>query len=323
MNKKLLLAHIAMFTVALIYAANFTIAKPVMAGNYVQPFGFIMMRALAATSLLWLTHLIFVREKADRKDFWRFALCGAFGVAGNQLTFFYGLNMTTPINGALIMLMTPILVLLLSMVFFKEALTILKGSGIILGITGASLLILAKQEAVIQDAPNPMLGNIYVGINATCYAFYLVLVKPLMSKYSPLTTLKWVFLFGTIYIIPFGWSQMMEVDFPNLPPSIVAAIAFVLIAVTFLAYLLNGAALSVVKASVASTYIYLQPLLASIIAIGAGKDQLTGTMMLAGVLIASGVYAVSYRPKKQAMETIEVPKSDDVILDEHLSDGTN
>jgi drug/metabolite transporter (DMT)-like permease len=311
MNKKLVLAHIAMFLVALIYAANFTIAKPVMAGElpYVQPFGFIMMRVLAATSLFWLTHFFFVREAIERKDLWRFALCGVCGVAGNQLCFFYGLNLTTPINGALIMLTTPILVLILSMLVFKEKLTGMKGGGILLGLLGAMLLIL-NNRADIPDAPNPMLGNIFIGINASFYAIYLVLVKPLMSKYSPITTLKWVFLFGTIYVLPFGWSQMLAVDFEALPNSIVWSIGFVLFFVTYLTYLLNGSALSVVKASVSSTYIYLQPLLASIIAVAAGKDSLNPMMILAGLLIFVGVFLVSKRPKKeaniQALETAKV-----------------
>jgi drug/metabolite transporter (DMT)-like permease len=291
MNKKLILAHIAMFLVALIYAANFTIAKPVMAGNtpYVQPFGFIMIRVLVATSLFWLTHFFFVRERIDLKDLWRFALCGAFGVAGNQLCFFYGLNLTTPINGALIMLTTPILVLLLSMLVFKEKLTGMKGGGIVLGLSGATLLIL-NNGAAIPDAPNPMLGNIFIGINAAFYAVYLVLVK-------------WVFLFGTIYVFPFGWNQLLAVDFQALPTYIIWSICFVVFFVTYLAYLLNGSALSVVKASVSSAYIYLQPLLASIIAVAAGKDKITFMMLLAGLLIFVGVFLVSKRPKKGANST--------------------
>lgn len=318
MNKKLILAHIAMFFVALIYASNFTIAKPVMAGDtpYVQPFGFIMMRVLAATSLFWLTHFFFVRERIDRKDIWRFAICGVCGVAGNQLCFFYGLNLTTPINGALIMLTTPILVLLLSMLVFKEKLTGMKSGGIVLGLSGAALLILSN-GTIIPDAPNPMLGNIFIGINATFYAVYLVLVKPLMSKYSPITTLKWVFLFGTIYVLPFGWHQMMEVDFKALPTPIVWSIGFVLFFVTYLAYLLNGAALSIVKASVSSTYIYLQPLLASIIAVAAGKDKITLMMVLAGLLIFTGVFLVSKRPKESSNQALSSSKNE-VDLSPHL-----
>lgn len=311
MNKKLLLAHVAMFTVALIYAANFTIAKPVMAGEtpYVRPFGFIMMRVLAATSLIWLSHFLFVQEKVERKDLARLALCGVCGVAGNQLTFFYGLNMTTPINGALIMLTTPILVLILSMIVFGERLTKAKGGGIVLGLAGATLLIL-NNRADIPDAPNPALGNIFIGINAVFYACYLVLVKPMMNKYSAFTTLKWVFFFGTIYVLPFGWGQMMEVNWQTMPRPIFWAIAYVLFFVTFLTYVMNGSALKIVKPSVSSAYIYLQPLLASIIAVAAGKDQITVAMLVSGALIFVGVYLVSLRSK----EPVTIPEKEENLV---------
>ena len=316
MNKKLILAHIAMFTVALIYAANFTIAKPVMAGDdpYVQPFGFIMMRVIAATLLLGLTHLIFVREKVDKKDLGLLALCAVCGVAGNQLTFFYGLNMTTPINGALIMLTTPILVLILSMFVFSEKLTLFKGGGIVLGLGGAAILILSNRGD-IPDAPNPALGNIFIGINATFYAAYLVMVKPLMMKYSPITVLKWVFFFGMLYVIPFGAQQMLEIEWSTMPSHIFWSIAFVLFFVTFMAYLLNGAALSIVKPSVSSSYIYLQPLLASIIAVGAGKDEITWSMIVAGCLIFVGVFLVSKRTEKEVEDSNSESKKGEPIVE--------
>lgn len=299
-DNKLILAHLALFGGALIYAANFTIAKPVMAGDapYVQPFGFIMMRVLAATAMLWLTHLLFIREKVERQDFPRLALCAVFGIAGNQLSFFYGLKLTTPINGALIMLTTPILVLILSIAVFGERLTWLKGGGIAFGLAGALLLILSNQ-ANIPDAPNPTLGNVLIGVNAAFYAIYLVLAQPLMMKYSPFTTLKWVFLFGTIYVLPFGWGQMMEIQWEGMPSHIVWSIVYVLVFVTYLTYVFNGLAARMVTPSVASAYIYLQPLLASIIAVSVGKDQLTVLMMVAAVLIFVGVYMVSVKRKTE------------------------
>lgn len=305
-NKKLIAAHVAMFVVALIYAANYTIAKPVMAGpaHYLTPFGFIMMRCFVGTSLLWITHALFVRESIDRKDLGRMALCGLCGIAGNQLCFFYGLNLTTPINGALIMLVTPILVLLLSMVVFREKLNLNKAFGIAIGLSGATLLIL-QNSSTQPDAPNPALGNSFVAINAAFYAAYLVLVKPLMTKYSALTTLKWVFLFGLFYVLPFGLKPMLETDFSRIPAPLWWNIGFVLVFVTYFTYVLNGAALSIVKASVTSTYIYLQPLLASLIAVLAGKDQLTWVLLGAGLLIGSGVYLVSKRPASMPSSTHE------------------
>lgn len=314
-SKKLLLAHIAMFMVALIYAANFTIAKPVMAGSdpFLTPFAFIMLRCLSGTLLLWITHALFVRQGVERKDLLRMALCGVCGVAGNQLCFFYGLNLTTPINGALIMLVTPILVLLLSMFVFKEKLTLGKGLGIVVGLSGALLLIL-QQSGQLPDAPNPALGNLFIAINAAFYAGYLVMVKPLMTKYSAITVLKWVFLFGLLYVLPFGLPPLLETDFARIPAPLWWNIAFVLTFVTYLTYVLNGAALSIVKASVSSTYIYLQPLLASLIAVAAGKDQITLRLLIAGVLVSVGVFLVSKRPAP-APEGTNIPE-DPMLLDD-------
>lgn len=296
-QRNVLLAHLALFSVALIYAANYTIAKPVMTGEdpYLNSSTFVMMRCLVGTALVWITHGLFIREPIEWKDLKRLAWCGLCGIAGNQLCFFYGLNLTTPINGALIMLTTPILVLLLSMVVFHEKLTTAKTLGIVIGLSGAALLILQQGEN-LPDAPNPVLGNLFIMINAAFYAIYLVLVKPLMTKYSAFTVLKWVFLFGTLYVLPFGALPLWSTDFARIPNDLWWNISYVLIFVTYFAYVLNGAALSVVKASVTSAYIYWQPLLASAIAVWAGKDQLTWTLVGGGVLIALGVYLVSKRP---------------------------
>ncbi len=293
MKDKKWLAHLALLVVSFIYASNFTIAKPVMGGSdpFVQPFGFIMLRASFATILFWITHRLFVRENVERIDLLRLAICAIFGVACNQLTFFYGLNLTSPINGALIMLTTPILVLILSFLMRKEQVTLTKIVGVLIGLGGASFLIL-KNTTQIASAPNPMLGNLFVGINAASYAFYLILVKPLMNKYSPITNLKWIFFFGTIYILPFGFEQARQVDWSSMPTHIILSIGYVLLFVTFLNYLLNGAALKVVEPSLSSAYIYLQPLFATIIAIAMGQDELSLQLILSGILIFTGVLLV-------------------------------
>lgn len=319
MDKRIVLAHIAMFMVAFFYASNFTIAKPVMSiengAAYVTPFGFIMLRVVAAAILFWIAQLFIKQEKIDREDWWRIAVCAACGIAGNQLAFFHGLQMTTPINGALIMLTTPIMVLIVSSFVFKERLTTLKIGGISLGLIGAIVLIYSN-KGNIPDASNPTLGNIFIGVNAVFYACYLILVKPLMTKYSPITVLKWIFLAGIIYVAPFGAADALAVDWANMPTDILLAVGYVLFFVTFMTYILNGSALKVVKPSVNSTYIYLQPLLATIIAVAAGKDSLNGLMVVAGVLIFLGVFMVSKRTKETVAAQPSPLNNNESILDD-------
>ena len=177
MSARLFMAHVAMFLVALIYAANFSLAKMAMP-QYVGAFGFILLRVSAAASLFFISSL-FIKEKVAKKDIGTLILTSIFGVALNMLTFFKGLELTTPINGSLIMLMTPILVLVFSFVVLKEKLNFLKIIGIGLGLGGALMLTLSNSNAASDYAPNPLWGNILVGINAASYGVYYTPEKPL------------------------------------------------------------------------------------------------------------------------------------------------
>lgn len=291
---KNLKAHLSIIGANLIYGINYSIAKDVMP-EYIQPFGFIFCRVLGALILFWLLQLVVKTDKIERKDFLRLFICGLFGVASNQLMFFYGLNLTTPINAAIIMTCNPILVLVFSAFLIKERITPFKVLGIFLGLAGAAGLILNKSSLSI-DSSN-FIGDLFIFLNATSYAIYLVTVKPLMSKYSPLTVIKWVFLFGFTIVIPFGFSEFRSIDWQSFNPSIWGAFIFVVVGTTFLAYLFNIYGLKRLNPSVVSTYIYSQPLIASIVALLMQKDELNMVKIVSAILIFIGVYLVSRKQK--------------------------
>lgn len=291
--KKNLKAHLALFMAALIYGANYTIAKGVMP-EYLQPFGFIIVRVTGATILFWITG-IFVPEKINRKDLPLLAFCGMFGVAINQLLFFKGLSMTTPINAAIIMVITPILVLLVATSLMSEKITTKKLIGIAIGLIGAVILLLVKHDLTIGSLT--WRGDLCILINAISWGIYLVVAKPLIMKYRTITVIKWVFLFAWFYVLPFGYSEFMQADFSVMPTNILLSIGFVVLGTTYFAYLLNNYALQKVSSSVVSIYIYLQPLLAAGIAIFLGKDELDLVKILSAILIFTGVYLVSASDK--------------------------
>ncbi|MCG8328633.1 MAG: DMT family transporter [Chitinophagales bacterium] len=293
---KLLQAHIALFLVALIYGANYTIAKDVMGQGYLNPIPFILLRVSAGGMLFALFHRLWVREKVDREDWPRLILCSLLGVALNQCFFFAGLNWTTPINASLIMTTTPILVLIASSFYIGERITPIKIVGIILGATGAGLLIAYGER--VSFGTKSWLGDLMVFMNACFYGLYLVIVKKLMAKYHPITVVKWAFLFGWIFVFPFGIEGVIHTEWSTFPVSIWIAVAYVLICTTFLAYLFNAFALSVVNPSIVSIYIYLQPLLATLIALLVGSDHLSSIKIIAAVLIFIGVYLVSFVQKQ-------------------------
>lgn len=135
-------------------------------------------------------------------------------------------------------------------------------------------------------------------MNAASYGFYLVLVKPLMATYSPLQVIKWVFTFGLIIVLPFGLSQFDEINW-NFTPDVIWKIFFIIFFMTFLTYLLTIYGLGKVSPTIVSAYIYIQPVLATAIAIANNEEQLSVTTVLYGLLIMLGVFLISL-PKKEA-----------------------
>ena len=257
------------------------------------------MRVAGAVLLFWLVR-VFVKEKIKKKDIPRFILCGLTGVAVNQLLFFQGLNLTSPLNAAIIMTSNPIMVMIFAAVILKNAITFRKGAGVLLGAIGAGSLIYLSSNGV--DTSSSSIGDFFVLINAASYAIYLVLVKPLMGSYKPITVISYVFLFGLIIVTPFGINEAFQVAFSSFTPFQWLSLAFVIIGTTFLAYLLNIFALKSVQPTVASAYIYLQPIFAALSTWFFSffldlefSNDITPAKVLCAAFIFVGVFMVSFQ----------------------------
>ena len=272
--------HLALFAVSFLYAATFSIAKIALPA-YIKPFGFILMRVSVAAVLIFLFHRVYVKGSIqDKKDLLPLAVSAIFGVAANMLFFFKGLSITTPINASVLMLFTPIFVIVFAWFMLGEKMGLKKISGIVIAAIGALILVggtkLSFNAATVW-------GDVYVTLNAIIYAFTVTL---------------YAFFFGFFLVLPFGLNQFLEIDFAHLPAVIWWSIAFVTVGSTFLTYVLNAYALKHASSSLVGTYIYLQPVLAALIAISIGKDQLSLEKFASMVLVFAGVYLASF--KKQA-----------------------
>lgn len=272
----------------LIFGANYSVVKhlsPALMG----PFGLNLMRVSVTVFLFWT--LFFIKPSVasiKKKHVIRFILCGLTGIAINQLLFIKGLTMTSPIHASLLILATPIFITMLAVWFANEKITPFKIIGLFLGISGACLLVLQKENTTIGS--NVLLGDVLCTINAISYAVYFILVKPLMKEYPPIHVIRWVFTFGTLMIIPFGLGDFLKINWSLFHPGDYLALAFVVLGATFFAYLFNIYGLSHLNPSTVGAYIYLQPVYAAIIAILFLGEQLTWQKVLAAGLIFPGVY---------------------------------
>lgn len=287
-------AHLAIILANIMFGLNYSIAKGVMP-NYLSPMAFTLLRVVTASFLFWL---ISIFDKSDERiskaDYPRFIASGLFGISFNQLLFLNGLNYSTPIESSIISTLNPAMVMLIAYFVLSEHINFVKVTGLFIGASGALLLILSKGS--LEVGQNHTLGNAMLFLNTLFYAFYLVVVKPLMLKYRPITVMKGVFVVGLISLLPFGVYDLATTRWAVIPPMIYASILFVLLGPTFLAYLLNGWGLRYVQASTVSIYIYSQPVIAALVAVSVGMDSLDAKKITAAALVFAGVYLVSQRP---------------------------
>lgn len=299
MNSRIL-ALLAATLASTIYALNHTLAKGLMP-RVIDAYGFILLRVLGAGLIFWVISFFYPSEKIDRKDWLRIIACAFFGMVLNMLMFFKGLSLSTPINSSVVITLVPVLLLVLTAIFLKERITWLKSIGIGLGLLGALILILFGAKTQL-NAPNIPLGNLLFIVNAASYSVYLIMVKPLVEKYSSITLMKFFFLFAVLMNFPVGISEFSEVAWTQLSFDSIWKMIFVIIGTTVLTYLFNIYALIQLSPSTIGAFIYLQPLLATFFAILLGSDQLTTIIIGGSALIFLGVF-LSTRKKKWPVKT--------------------
>ncbi len=292
-------AHLALLSVNMLYGANYLIAKGLMP-HKIEASALVFLR-ISGAGLLFLFLKYFIKEKVEKKDLPRLALCGFLGIAANQFFSMNGLSLTSPVDAAIIVTAMPIFTIIISYFILKEPLTFQRILGIVLGGTGAVFLIYLGNSGF---GTSSLTGNIFIGCNALVFSFYLVIVKPLMSKYKPITVIGWTFMFAFIFMFPVCLGPLLKTDFTSFTTSNWISLVYVVVGPTFLAYLLNMFALQFVKPTVSSSYIYVQPAVAMLLVVVVSyvvvnsqyQDDITASKLLCCVLIFAGVYLISSRP---------------------------
>lgn len=263
---------------------------------YIDPIALVFLRVVGAVVLFWVLSLFVKTQKIEKEDMKKMTWLALFGVVINQVFFIWGLRYTTPINSSIIMISNPIMVFLFTLFVLKERLTTFKISGLALAITGAVLIL--RYRGNFEVGSDTIAGDIMTLINSASWAIFVVMVKPIMMKYNTVNAMKWMFLFGSIYMLPIGFSDFYHIDWAGLTPKAIFGITFVVVATTFLAYLLNIYGLQELSPNTVSAYIYLQPFLATLFAIAMKEDEITTTKIVSGFLIILGLYLVNKKAKK-------------------------
>lgn len=283
----------------LFFAINLSAVKHLTNAQLAGPFGINVVRVGVSTILFWC--LFFLKPaniSIAREDRLRLILCAVTGIAVNQLFFLKGLSLTYSIHASLLMLTTPILIVFIAAWLLKEKAGPWKIAGLLLGIAGALVLILAKDNS--GNGNNVLFGDILIIINAISYTIYFILVKPLMLKYNPVVLIRWIFTIGLILVLPFGWAEFTAIRWEHFQPVDMLSISLVTLTGTFLAYLFNIYGIKVLGSSVAGFYIYTQPVFAALIAMLFLREELTLYKLIAALMIFTGVYLANRQSVKSS-----------------------
>lgn len=303
MTKERITGHLLIFASALIFALNYPISKWLLS-THLTPEFYISVRMIASCVLFWGLSLFLPAEPLSRKEIGIFFLCSLGGITGNQFLFIWGLAQTSPIDASVIMTGRPILVLVLSALILKEAVTRKKTLGVLCGAAGACWLIF-QSAAPDGNSSSGLIGNLLVFGSGIVYALYFVFSKPLSEKYQAVTMMKWMFLFAALQVLPFTLPAIAETETLLLAPldtKAWAAMAFVFLGTSFLGYLLIPMAVRRIRPTTASMYNTIHPIVAFLLAAALAQDVITPEKILATLAVLSGLYLVTRSESQEITE---------------------
>lgn len=285
--------HIAAFSAYAIFGINIIICKDLANSAILSPFALFTARAIGATILFWVLSLFMPKEKVEKKDYPKIFMASMLGLYLTQLVFLKGITMASPLDCAILSTLSPIFTMLIAAIAIKEPITIKKAGGVFLSFVGIIFLILNSMYAKGGDIKTSPMGYILLTLNGLCFATYLGAFKPLISKYSVVTFMKWMFLFALAMSLPFTFGELTSFNWLQIPGRQVINLSFLVIMSTFVAYYLVPVGQKNLRPTVVSLYSYLQPIIAATASIIIGMDTLSWQKIVAVTVVITGIVLVN------------------------------
>jgi drug/metabolite transporter (DMT)-like permease len=303
--------HIAILFTNLIFGCNTPITKSILSQGSVNAMSLTYFRFLGAAIVFWVASLFIKAPKASKKDVLLLIFASLFGVIMNQFLFVVGLSKTTPVNASIIVSLTPIITMIFAALFIKEPITWKKVLGVMVGCTGALLLILTSASKNSSSSNSSVFGLILCLLSSVSYAAYLTLFQKLIKRNHPVTIMKWEFLTAAILVLPICLPSISQVEYSQLSLSLYLRIGYVVLFATFLSYLLIPIGQARLRPTTLSMYNYIQPVVTTLLAVIMGLDVFTIYKLIACLLVFLGVYIVT--KSKSKAQLIEQQKAQQTL----------
>jgi drug/metabolite transporter (DMT)-like permease len=285
--------HLSIAAAYTIFGLNVVLCKDIANSAAVAPHVLFTFRALGASALFWLVSLFQPQEKIQKGDMWRVALASFLGFFLTQMTFLIGITMATAIDSAILGTLGPVFTMIVAYFFVGEPITGKKAGGVTLSLMGVLFLIFNSVQRGGGASATTPLGLVMLLLNSLTFAMYLGIFRPLVSKYSVVTFMKWVFLFSLLMSLPLSAKEIFTMDYAAIPVTVRWEIGYLIFFATFIAYYLIPYGQKLIRPTLVSMYNYLSPIIATVVSIWTGMDHLTWQKVLAAMAIVGGVILVS------------------------------
>ena len=284
--------HLAVAIAYTIFGLNVVLCKDIANSEAVSPYVLFTFRALGASALFWLVSLFLPEEKIQKGDLWRIALASFLGLFLTQMAFLVGITMATPIDSGILGTLGPVFTMVFAYFFVKEPITGQKAAGVAVALAGVIFLIFNSVQGEGASSTTP-LGVVLLLVNSLTFSLYLGIFRPLISKYSVITFMKWAFLFSLLMSLPLSAREMFTMDYAAIPVVVRWEIGYLIFFATCVAYYLIPYGQKFIRPTLVSMYNYLSPVISAVVSIWLGMDHLTWQKVLAAVAIVGGVILVS------------------------------
>lgn len=301
-GKKSLTGHLSAFIAYSIFGFNIIVCKDLTSGGLIPPLGIFTLRSLIAGGMFWLLSMFLPKETVEKKDYIRIFAASMLGFFTCQLTFLVGIPYITPMDCSILTAMAPIYTMAIAAIVIKEPVTFQKAAGVAISFAGIIYLIVSRVTSAGNVADSTPFGIFMIVLNSLSFSMYLGIFKPLISKYSVVTFMKWIFLFSAVVSTPLSLKGLIDVQWSAIPPVQYGELAYLIICATFISYFLIPVAQKRIRPTLVSMYSYVQPIIAIAVSIAIGMDELTFTKILAAVMVFGGLVIVSYSRSAQRTE---------------------
>ena len=298
-NNNTKIGHLSCFIAYGIFGFNIIVCKDLASTQLISPIGLFCMRSIGAMFLFWTISFLIPRQQVESKDFPKIALASFLGFFLTQLTFLMAISDITPMDCSIVASLSPVYTMFIAAIALKEPITLQKAGGVGISLVGILFLIYNSTNAVNVDTVTNPRGIFLMIANSLCFAIYLGVFKPVITKYSVVTFMKWIFLFSTILSFPLAGKELISINYSQLPSTIIIELGFLIVCSTFISYFLIPLGQKHIRPTLVSMYSYVQPIIAITLSICIGMDKLTWQKVIAAITVFTGVVIVSY--SRQAM----------------------